>query len=228
MYVTSGYASTSSTATWHAWTTTTGTTTACTSDPWVYWHDVGTTACSTAVWRTWTNDSTATTGTYIIADHRVLGWQAWQPQAEQKKLTRAELKAQRKRQADEEAARRLRQQEAERVLRLADEKRQQAAKRAEQLLLAHLTKEQAQAWTENRAIFVTGKSGKRYKLTDGHGGNMQELGPDGQPVKGFCVHVGNHIPSPDNVLAQKLALEHDEEAILRLANSWRIENGRRV
>lgn len=221
-------------ATWHAWTTTgESTTSAITATPWIYWVDQGTTtgsaATSSTTWRTWTNDSTsATTDTYFVTDYAQEGWRAWQPQVEQKKLTRAEQKAARKRLAEAEVARREREAEAARVLKLAEEQRQQAKRRAEAFLLAHLTDEQERAWKENRAIFVTSQSGKRYRLKDGHGGNMEELGPDGRAVRGFCVHVGSQIPSPDNVLAQKLALEHDEAGLLRLANSWPIHNGGRV
>jgi hypothetical protein len=156
------------------------------------------TAASTTVWRTWTNDTT-TSGSYVITRQ---GYQA--PQ-----LTPEQIAAAEQRQAEYVKA------QAE-----LQAKQKRAKAKAEQLLVEHLTEEQEKAWKENRAIFVTAKSGRRFKIKEGRAGNIEEINAEGKSIRSFCVHVEPYnVPDADNVLAQKLALEHNEEALLRVANS---------
>jgi hypothetical protein len=121
----------------------------------------------------------------------------------------------------EETQRRMAQLKADQLASAEREAKRQAAKaKAEQLLVEHLTEEQEQAWKENRAIFVTAKSGRRFKIREGRAGTIEEINAEGKAIRSFCVHVEPHnVPDADNVLAQKLALEHNEEALLRMANN---------
>jgi hypothetical protein len=99
--------------------------------------------------------------------------------------------------------------------------------RAETLLLEHLTEDQERPWREERAIFVTGQSGKRYKIKEGRFHNLYELDGDGKPITELCVHVEANCPDADNVLAQKFALECNEAVLLQRANKWDLSGGGR-
>jgi hypothetical protein len=109
-----------------------------------------------------------------------------------------------------------------RIAKEAAEKKVKAQKRAEQLLLTHLTHEQEKAWKENKVLFITGQSGKRYKIRHGVAHNIWEVDEHGNHVKEFCVHIDHYgCPVEDNVLAQILGLRFNERATLRKANVWR-------
>jgi hypothetical protein len=209
---------------WSNWTATSSATTASSdTSAWVHWMDDGTGGSTAATtWQTWT--SSTTTGTYIVD----ASCEAWSGQVETRKLTRAERKEQRKRQAEAEEVRRLRQQEDARLAREAQAKREAASKRAEALLLSHLSEEQEKAWKEERAIFVTSQSGKRFKIKHGRAHNIFELDDKGLAIREYCVHVQPSCPDADNVLAQKLMLEHREDELMRIANKWDLAGGRRV
>ena len=189
--------------TWHYWASETTTATTASDSVWGYWVDQGTASSTTATWTQWTSNTAS--GSYVVR-----ATDAWQPVP----LTAEQLAAL--------EVKRLEQQklEAERQAKI-----QAAKQKAEALLLEHLTDEQERAWREERAIFVTSQSGKRFKIKDGRAHNIFELGPDNVPIREYCVHVQPDIPNADNVLAQKLALEHNEDALLRLANSWPMVNG---
>lgn len=206
------------TDTWTTWTTNAATTATVdiTASTWRYWVDTGT-STTTGTWAIWTNASTDVTTASITAPSY---WVGWNEEVESKRLTKTERKAARKRQAEQEAAQRQRQQEWHRQQAAAEAKRKAAAERAEQLLLSHLSEEQEKAWKEERAIFVTSQSGKRYKIKAGRTHNLFELNERGEPVKELCVHVQPACPNADNVLAQKLALEHNETLLLEKANVW--------
>jgi len=205
MYVTTATSTNATNTTvWKYWSNDTSATTTATTQAstWGQWAS-GTT--ETTVWRTWTNDTTS--GTYEIVT---------QPRLQVPTRTPEQVSAQL---------------DAERQARtVADQQwkdhqaKQQAAKaKAERLLGAHLNAEQAQAWKENRAIFVTAKSGRRFKIKEGRAGNIEEVNAEGTPIRHHCVHVApGDIPDVDNVLAQKLALEYNEEMIMRLSISREI------
>jgi len=157
-----------------------------------------TTAGSSAIWRTWASDVT-TSGSYVMQTQPYRAPVLTPEQIAAAEQRHAELvKAQAEHQAKQKAVK----------------------EKAERLLCEHLTEEQEQAWKENRAIFVTAKSGRRFKIKEGRAGNIEEINTEGKAIRSFCVHVEPHnVPDADNVLAQKLALEHNEEALLRVANS---------
>ena len=188
-------ASNSTTATWNCWNDT-GTATSVIDTTWGCWANstATTTAGSATTWMRWMSDGT-TSGNYVVTQPAQLSKEQLavvkQQQAEFNKA-QAELQA----------------------------KQKHAKAKAEQLLVEHLTEEQEKAWKENRAIFVTAKSGRRFKIREGRAGNIEEINADGKAIRSFCVHVEPYnVPDADNVLAQKLALEHNEEALLRVANS---------
>ena len=194
-----------------AWTSWAGTDTSTSASPvWTAWNQ-DTSATTSTVWRTWTSDTTSITQPYRMP---------------------ATVHTPRPRPTREQVAEANRQQverQAETARLNAEYAAKQAAAKAkaEALLCAHLTEEQERAWKQNRAIFVTGQSGKRFRIREGRAGNIEELDATGTVIGGHCVHVAEQVPDADNVLAQKLALEHHEEATLQLANSHPVTNGTR-
>lgn len=95
----------------------------------------------------------------------------------------------------------------------------EAKARSEASLKEFLTPEQQRAWDENRAIFITGQSGKRYKIKEGFSHNFYEVDQDGKEVKSLCAHIDmNLCPVADNVIAQLLALRFNEAMIIKKAN----------
>ena len=124
--------------------------------------------------------------------------------------------------------------ERQRVQRLKDAERrkdlEEATERAKRLLTSMLSEEQAHELETKRCFHLSvidGKSGesKRYRIDQGYQGNVKLLGPDGRPIKSYCIHAratdeeGRRLPNEDHMLAQKLLLECNESEFLRIANA---------
>lgn len=99
------------------------------------------------------------------------------------------------------------------------EVREAANKRAEELMLAHLTPAQRlQIKAHGWFIVEGGRSKHNYMIRPtAYAGNIEVTEWDGRRSR-LCCHVDHSIPVFDNALAQKLMLEHDEDAFLRIAN----------
>lgn len=96
---------------------------------------------------------------------------------------------------------------------IADE----ADKRAEALLLANLTPEQAAQYRRDRRFDVA--VGLRlYRISWGWAGNVHLINSSGDLMAKFCIHPTEAVPFADNMLAQKLMLEADEAQFWRVAN----------
>lgn len=93
-----------------------------------------------------------------------------------------------------------------------------AKKRAEALLLENISADQRRDLGERGHFFVTAKSGKRYRIDRHIHGNVYEVNEVGTRVRRYCAQPGG-VPADDAILAQKLALETDEAAFLRVANA---------
>lgn len=118
-----------------------------------------------------------------------------------------------------EAAQRERLRTYEEEQRRRHEVREAANKRAEELMLAHLTPAQReQIKTHGWFIVEGGRSKLNYTIRPhAYAGNIEVLDANGRRSR-LCCHVDHTIPVFDNALAQKLMLEHDEDAFLRIAN----------
>ncbi len=63
-----------------------------------------------------------------------------------------------------------------------------------------------------------------YRIDYGYQGNVKLVGPDGQPIRSYCIHSrvndedGRRLPNEDHMIAQKLLLEANESEFLRIAN----------
>lgn len=93
-----------------------------------------------------------------------------------------------------------------------------AKQRSLELLLSLLSEDQLAEYNERSYFTVEGSSGRTYKIVcEGQTGNVQWWA-DGAFRANFCAHPGGDVPDPDAWLAQKLALEADDEAFLLVAN----------
>lgn len=121
---------------------------------------------------------------------------------------------------DYAAALRTRQLLEEQDRREAEARRKSAPNRAEQLLLDYLTRAQRETYLQYGWFVVRGRSGKRYSIRtkDALYCNVCELDNYGQIVSRLCAHAALNIPMGDQLLTQKLMLEHHEAEFRRIAN----------
>jgi hypothetical protein len=90
-----------------------------------------------------------------------------------------------------------------------------AVARARALLFSALTRDQQRS-LEERQFFEMNVNGKTYRIHQGTHGNVR-LVQGGEETRLFCAQPPN-VPVEDAMLAQKLMLETDEQAFLRVAN----------
>jgi hypothetical protein len=74
---------------------------------------------------------------------------------------------------------------------------------------------------------VGSDSGKRYRIHHGRAGNVCELDDQGRPVLALCFFPEGALVAGDVMLAQKLALETSEKAVLAIANKLPVRTGQR-
>jgi hypothetical protein len=63
-------------------------------------------------------------------------------------------------------------------------------------------------------------SGRRYRITTGFSTNIHELDSFQHPVARWCFVPCENLPVGDVMLAQKIALENDEQSALSVARSF--------
>jgi hypothetical protein len=100
-----------------------------------------------------------------------------------------------------------------------EEQRKAAYAKSRELLLAHLTPAQRRTFEENQWFVVQGgKSKKTYRIrTTGYTGNIEEMRGDRATYR-LCGHLSGAYALHDHHVAQKISLEYDEEAFVRLCN----------
>ncbi len=95
---------------------------------------------------------------------------------------------------------------------------EEADKRAEAILLASLTPAQREMYKNHRYFELRTRSGL-YRLYHGWAGNIARINEgDGGELCRFCIHPQVQIPAADNLLAQKLMLQFEEDRFLKVAN----------
>jgi hypothetical protein len=86
------------------------------------------------------------------------------------------------------------------------------------LLCEWLSPEQFSQYEKDKAFETVGsKTGKRYRIKQGNQLNVFELDEKGRPVCGHCFVPQGFLASGDVMLAQKIALETDEETAMKVA-----------
>lgn len=189
--------------TFYIWTTST-TTASTTLANWTGWvsDTSGTYATSSAVfnadtaWSIWTTTGTATTYSTLTTAP------AYSPEQE------AQWKAERE--------------EVQRRATAAEQTRREACERAKRLLDSMLDHQQREQLKKDRFFEVIAKhSRRRYRIRYSTHGNVRLLDDTGREVISYCAQP-NGVPTEDSMLAQKLQIEHDEDAFLRVANATRL------
>jgi len=176
--------------------------------------DTGTTtawlaAATTTAWTT-TSTSTSVTG----------NWWTWADWHRHRSATRQAV-------VQAEALRRLREPYAstpQDAGRLGAERQARRALRAsadakaEALLLRHLDAAQQQTY-RHYGWFEIDVGGRVYRLEQGFAGNVTRRDPvTKRAVRRYCAHIDIALPMQDNLMSQLLAITHDEQGFLRVAN----------
>jgi hypothetical protein len=90
-----------------------------------------------------------------------------------------------------------------------------------ELLKAWLSPDQLAQYNATRHFDVTGcHSGRRYRIRHGVGMNIHELDSSGRPLAGWCFVPKDNLVAGDVMLAQKIALETNEQTALAVAKSF--------
>ncbi len=86
------------------------------------------------------------------------------------------------------------------------------------LLKQWLTPEQRAQYERDQSFEVIGASGRRYRIRHGRQMNVDQLDKKGRKVAGWCFLPVGQLVAGDCMLAQKIALETDDTAALKIAN----------
>jgi hypothetical protein len=98
--------------------------------------------------------------------------------------------------------------------------------KAEALLKEWLSPVQLVQYERNRWFEVVGsKTGKRYRIQERQQQNVYELDAKGRPIRGWCFMPKGGLAAGDVMLAQKIALETDEEGTMKVARRFWSETG---
>jgi hypothetical protein len=89
---------------------------------------------------------------------------------------------------------------------------------AKALLDSLLTETQKNSLENEDWFLVIGKSGNIYRLRRGRVGNIDLISPEGRVLRSLCSHPGPRLPNADDLVAQKLYLETDDEYVQKQAN----------
>lgn len=164
---------------------------------------------------TWTTWATTDAGTNNISGTVWVIWSAGAAYSAQVALNDPPPRTSEQIAADEERAASRAQEAQER-----EATRAMASKRAKRLLAECLTAKQRRALKREDAFRV--QIGERqYRIKRGYAGNVELV--EGDRVRErYCIHPPQDIPDEDTMLAQKLLLEADEAAFLRVANATRV------
>lgn len=194
-------------------------------DTWGDWCDSTTTTTASnttgVIWTTWASTGTATTSTNTATSSIYRIWVTQSSTAWTQSGNAGQVRTYR--QTPQEAVEARRREEEYRERQKAEAERYRLAKdRAEGLLYEHLTDEQrAQIKRDKFFVVKGGKTGRTYRINAGGGisANVQEIDEVGKVKRRLCAYIEHaaNAPTFDHFLAQKLMLEHAEEAYLKLA-----------
>lgn len=183
---------------WSAWVTDNTTTNAYYNNDqiWGTWNDYTTSATGTAnTWYQWMDPQTGSGASYAPVSV---------PSATPEQVEAARIRN------EEYRVEQLRLKEERRV---ADEK-------AKELLLSVLDPDQEEEYRRDGFFHVHTKNGLRaYRLAPGSSPRRTKS-EDGHGYQ-YCIHPAESFPAGDTCAAQKLLLETDEDAFLRIANARR-------
>ena len=215
------------------WITSSATTTA-TAPSWIKtvttpsWIDIyrsQTATSSTLVWAGATGSTTATTSAYTSIYHVSDNWSLWENDVnalQYLSLARARVAITAERRilvARIQESERRQQQERAQIYAQQQRDIALARERSRELLLAHLTPKQRETFEKNGWFIVHGgRSDTKYRIrTDRISANIEVFEGD-RVTHRLCGHLRHDLPQFDHILAQKVSLELDEEAFVRICN----------
>lgn len=191
---------------------------------WIGWNE-GTVASNTvnihstsdSTWSSWSNSAESTN----VGSNYV--WQFWVDTPISVTVPpRRQLALPRRESAEEREARVQRE-----LLRHQEDQRREEERRTElelarveasNLLDSILSDIQRQTLEKEDWFLVVGKSGNIYRIRRGRVGNIDLLSPEGQILRRYCVHPQGHLPNADDLVAQKLHLESNDDHLMEVAN----------
>jgi len=101
-----------------------------------------------------------------------------------------------------------------------------AQKKGLALLKEWLSPAQREQYEKHKHFEVIGgATGKRYRIKHGRQQNIEELDKNGNPKCGWCFLPEGGLVAGDVMLAQKIALETNEKAALKIANQFPVAGG---
>jgi hypothetical protein len=168
-------------------------------------------ASSVVIWGSWCNDGTTVTSTTTNSTV----WTTW---CSGTTTSSTPLRAWQEETAEVRAARERMHAEATARLQEEQRKRKEAEERAEKLLVENLSLRQRLEYEKDKSFIVHGTRDRRYRIRPGRQGNVDVIGRDGRIQHRLCAHPSVDVPNADTMLAQKLHLELDDDAFVRVAN----------
>lgn len=102
--------------------------------------------------------------------------------------------------------------------------REAAKKRSDALLLEHLSPIQQETYKKNKWFVVKGGlTGTKYRIRENNGSVVANIDVydivEEKIIHRLCAHIPPHqVPHGDNLLAQKMMIEYDEDSFTRTAN----------
>lgn len=96
-------------------------------------------------------------------------------------------------------------------------RRENAARRAFELLIRYLTPEQQADYAREGAFRVTAPSRQCYRIRKGTYGNVDILDANGKVQQRLCIHPTGELPDEDTMLAQLLMIRFAEDEFLSIA-----------
>jgi hypothetical protein len=141
---------------------------------------------------------------------------AWGGSAKVVELT-PEQKAEQARVAEEQrVAREAREAEYRRRDEIDRNKKEEAKKKAYQLLVSLLNEEQVKDLEKTKSFGFVSPSGKVYRIWEGWSHNVDLI--EGKKKRTLCCHPKKAVPVYDNMTAQLLLLKYQEAEFVRMAN----------
>ena len=173
---------------------------------WVSEYDTSGTSSTTAdsAWSTWVGEVTYVTSTSTTTSTTInYVWEDWVDSSYTENEEQARERQPEASNSDDQWKKR-------------QEERKAAEAKAVELLQVLIGEEQTKVYMETGRVFLRGKKFD-YHIVKGSGFNIRKIEKD--KVRDLCVHINKSIyPDTDNVVALLLALQDDEEAILKMAN----------
>ena len=93
------------------------------------------------------------------------------------------------------------------------------------LLKEWLSPDQLVSFNRTRSFVVTGcDSGRRYRIVYGLQQNVYEIDESGREIAGFCFLPEGYLVAGDVMLSQKISLETNETAALKVARRFPVRS----